>query len=102
MSYTSSRASEYIAPPVENLVPLPVPLPCHPCGSSTTAPALEKIVEGPTGAICEDLKALLREVDEEPAWDLQEGSSNSVVHSSPRVGSDQWRMSGVQPTTYWH
>ena len=83
LSYTSARASKYVAPPLENLVPLPVPPPCHPCGSSTTAPALEEIIEEPAGAICEDLNALLQEVDEERAQDLQEGSSNSVVRSSP-------------------
>ena len=65
LSYASARASEYAAPPLEGPVPLPVPPPCHPCGSSTTAPALEEIVEEPARAICEDLDALLREADEE-------------------------------------
>ena len=91
LSYASARASKYVAPLLENPIPLPVPPPCHPCGSSTTAPALEEIVEEPTRAICEDLNALLREVDEKRAQDLQEGSSYSVVHLLPRVGSDQWR-----------
>ena len=83
LSYTSARLSEYVAPPSENLVSLPVPLPCHPCGSSTTAPALEEIVEEPAGAICKDLNALLQEADAKRVRDLQEGSSNSVVRSSP-------------------
>ena len=91
LSYASARASEYVAPPVENLVPLPVPPPCHPCSLSTTAPPLEEIVKEPVGAICEDLNALLREADAERLRNLQEGSSNLVVRSSPRVGSDQRR-----------
>ena len=83
LSYASARGSEYIAPPVENPIPIPVPVPCHPCGSSFTAPVLEEIVEEPAGAICKDLDALLREADVERVRDLQEESSNSVVHSSP-------------------
>ena len=59
LSYASARASEYIAPPLENSIPLPIPPPCHPCGSTTTAPAVEEIVKEPAGAICEDLDALL-------------------------------------------
>ena len=98
LSYASARASEYIAPPLENPVSLPVPLPCHPCSSSTTAPALEEIIEEPAGAICEDLNALLREADQERVRDLQEGSSNSAVRPSPQVGLDQWRrLNGI----YW-
>ena len=65
LSYASARVSKYVAPLVENLVPLPIPPPCHPCGSSTTAPALEEIVEEPAGAICEDHDALLQEADVE-------------------------------------
>ena len=83
LSYASAKGSKYVAPLVENLIPLLVPPPCHPCGSSSVAPVLEEIVEEPARAICEDLDALLREVDEERVRDLQEGSSNSVVHSSP-------------------
>ena len=41
LSYTSARGSEYVAPPLENPIPIPVPGPCHPCGSSTALPALE-------------------------------------------------------------
>ena len=62
LSYVSARGSEYIAPPVENPIPIPVPAPFHPCGLSFTAPVWEEIVEEPTGAICKDLDALLREV----------------------------------------
>ena len=79
LSYASARGSEYVAPLVENLILLPVPPPCHPCGSSLVAPALEEIIEEPAGAICEDLDALLQEMDEERGQDLQEGSSNLVV-----------------------
>ena len=59
LSYMLARASEYVAPPLENPVPLPIPPLCHPCGFSTTAPALEEIIEEPAGAICEYLDALL-------------------------------------------
>ena len=83
LPYALTRASEYIAPPVENPIPIPVPAPCLPCGSIRTCPALEKIVEEPRDAICEDLDTLLREVDVERARDLQKEPSNSVVHSPP-------------------
>ena len=83
LSYASARGSKYTAPLVENLIPLLVPPPCHPCGLSSVVPALEEIVKEPTRAICEDLDALLREADMERVQDLQEESSNSVVHPSP-------------------
>ena len=83
LSYVSARGSEYVAPLIENPIPIPVPAPCHPCGSSFTAPVLEEIIEEPAGAICKYLNALLREVDVERVRDLQEESSNSVVCSSP-------------------
>ena len=96
LSYVSARGSEYVAPPVENPIPIPVPAPCHPCGSSLVASVLEEFVEEPAGAICEDLNTLLREVDVERVRDLQEEFSNSVVHPSPQVGSDQWRrLNGI-------
>ena len=96
LSYVSARGSEYVAPLVENPILILVPTPCHPCGLSTVAPALEEIVEEPARAICEDLDTLLQEVDEERGQDLQEGSSNLVVRSSPQVGSDQWRrLNGI-------
>ena len=96
LSYASARGSKYVAPLVENPIPIPVPAPCHPCGSSSVAPALEEIIEEPARAICEDLDALLREADVERVRDLQEESSNLVVHSSPQVGSDQWRrLNGI-------
>ena len=50
----------------------------------------------PSGAICKDLDALLRGVDTERVQDLQEGSLNSVICSSPQVGSDWWRrLNGI-------
>ena len=51
---------------------------------------MEEISEEPT-FICEDLDGLLREADEGRARDLQEGSSQSVVRSPPRLGSERWR-----------
>ena len=92
LSYASVREDEYVAPPVENAIPLPIPAPAPCCQGShnTTLPALEEITEEPT-FICEDLDGLLREADEGRARDLQEGSSNSVVCSPPRVGSQEWR-----------
>ena len=81
--YTSVREDEYVAPPVENSIPLPIPAPAPCClGTTTTLPALEEITEEPT-FICEDLDGLLREADEGRARDLQEGSSNSVVRLPP-------------------
>ena len=82
LSYASARGSKYVAPPVENFIPIPIPAPSHPCGSLTALPALEEITEEPT-FICDDLEGILREVDEERARDLQEGSSNSVVCLPP-------------------
>ena len=96
LSYTSVREDEYVAPPVENSIPLPVPalVPCC-LGPTTTLPALEEISEEPA-FICEDLDGLLREADEGRARDLQEGSSNSVVRLPPRVGSEEWRrLNGI-------
>ena len=91
LSYASVRENEYIAPLVENSIPLPIPAPAPCClGSHTTLPPMEEITEEPA-FICEDLDGLLREANEERARDLQEGSSQSVVRSSPRLGSERWR-----------
>ena len=76
LSYASVREDEYVAPPVENSIPLPIPAPAPCClGSNTTLPPTEEITEEPA-FICEDLNGLLREADEGRARDLQEGSSN--------------------------
>ena len=96
LSYASVRKDEYVAPPVENSIPLPIPA-LAPCcqGSHTTLPLMEEITEEPA-FICEDLDGLLREADEGRARDLQEGSSNSVVRLPPRVGSEEWRrLNGI-------
>ena len=84
LSYTSAPGEDYVAPPVENLIPIPIPAPVSSCclGSATALPPLEEITEEAT-FICEDLDGLLREADEERARDLQEGSSNSVVRLLP-------------------
>ena len=97
LSYASAAGEEYMAPPVENSIPLPVPALVTCClGSTTTLPLMEEISEEPA-FICEDLDSLLREVDEGRARDLQEGSSQSVVRSPPRLGSEQWRrLNGVR------
>ena len=97
LSYASVREDEYVAPPVENSIPLPIPA-LAPCclGPTTTLPALKEITEEPA-FICEDLDGLLREADEGRARDFQEGSSNSVVRPPPRVGSEEWRrLNGIQ------
>ena len=96
LSYASVREDEYVAPPVENSIPLPVPAPAPCClGTTTTLPPMEEITEEPS-FICEDLDGLLREADEGRARDLQEGSSNSVVRLPPRVGSEEWRrLNGI-------
>ena len=95
-SYASVRASEYIAPPVENPIPIPVPAPFFPCGLTRTCPALEEIVEEPRDDIYDNLDALLREADVERVRDLQEEFSNFVVHPPPQVGSERWReLNGI-------
>ena len=96
LSYALAAGEEYVAPPVENPIPLPVPAPATCClGPTTTLPPMEEITKEPA-FICEDLDGLLREVDEERARELGEGSSNSVVHSPPQVGSQQWRrLNGI-------
>ena len=96
LSYASAAGEEYVAPPVENSIPLPVPAPASCClGPTTTLPPMEEISEEPA-FICEDLDGLLREADEGRARDLQEGSSNSVVRLPPRVGSEEWRrLNGI-------
>ena len=59
LSYASVREDEYVAPPVENLIPLLIPAPAPCCqGTHTTLPALEEITEEPS-FICEDLNGLL-------------------------------------------
>ena len=87
LSYASARGSEYTAPPLKNAIPLPIPTPASCClAPTTTLPPMEEICKEPT-VICDDLDSLLREADEGRARDLQEGSSQSVVCSSPRLGS---------------
>ena len=83
LSYASAREDDYVAPLVENSIPLPIPAPTPCClGSHTTLPPIEAITEEPA-FICEDLDGLLGEADEGRARDLQEGSSNSVVRLPP-------------------
>ena len=96
LSYALAAGEEYVAPPVENSIPLPVPAPATCCpGPTTTLPPMEEITEEPT-FICEDLDGLLREANEERARELQEGSSQSVVCSQPRLGSERWRrLNGI-------
>ena len=96
LSYASVREDKYVAPPVENSIPLPIPAPVTCClGPTTTLPPMEEITEEPA-FICEDLDGLLREADEGRARDLQEASSQSVVCSPPRLGSERWRrLNGI-------
>ena len=71
LSYASPRGSKYMAPSVKNPIPIPIPAPASSCclGSATALPPLEEITEEAT-FICEDLDGLLREADEERAWEL--------------------------------
>ena len=88
LSYASAPGEEYMAPPVENPIPIPAPAPTTCClGSSSTLPPMEEISEEPS-FICEDLDGLLREADEGRVRDLQEGSSQLVVRSPPSLGSE--------------
>src|ERR1700743_182591 len=93
LSYASAAGEEYVAPPVENALPIPIPALVSSCclGSMIAPlPLMEEIMEEAT-FICEDLDGLLREADEEQAREVGEGSSNSVVRLPPRVGSQEWR-----------
>src|ERR1700743_1042702 len=96
LSSASVGEDEYVAPPVENSIPLPVPAPPSCClGPTTALPPMEEISEEPA-FICEDLDGLLREADKERVRELGEGSSNSVVCSPPRLGSERWRrLNGI-------
>ena len=96
LSYASVREDEYVAPPVENSISLPVSAPATCClGPTTTLPPMEEIAEE-FAFICEDLDSLLREANEGRVRDLQEGSSQSVVCSPPRLGSERWRrLNGI-------
>ena len=98
LSYALAAGEEYVAPPMENSIPIPIPAPVSSCclGSVTAPlPPMEEITEEAT-FICEDLDGLLREVDKERARELQEGPSSLVVRSPPRVGSQEWRrLNGI-------
>ena len=96
LSYASAPGEEYVAPPVENPIPIPVPALATCClGSTFTLPPMEEIFKEPA-FICEDLDSLLREANKGRARDLQEGSSQSVVRSPPRLGSERWRrLNGI-------
>ena len=89
LSYASTPGEEYVAPPIKNPIPIPVPAPGTCClGSSSTLPLMEEISEEPA-FICEDLDGLLREADKGRVRDLQEESSQSVVRSLSRLGSER-------------
>ena len=91
LSYASVREDKYVAPPVENSIPLPVPALASCClGPTITLSPMEEIAEEPA-FICDDLDGLLREANEGRARDLMEGSSQSVVRPPPRLGSEGWR-----------
>ena len=93
LSYASVREDEYVAPPVENSIPLPIPAPAPCCqGSHTTLPALEEITEEPA-FICEDLDGLLREADEERA--REKGAEGHLFSSLYQKGylKMSWRVS---------
>ena len=97
LSYAFVR-EEYVAPPIENSTPIPVPALVSSCCLGSMAaplPPMEEITEE-ANFICEDLNGLLREADEERVRELQEESSQSVVRSPPRLGSERWRrLNGI-------
>ena len=98
LSYASVREEEYVAPPVENSMPIPIPALVSSCCLGSLAaplPPMDEITKEAT-FICDDLDGLLREADKERARELQEGPSSSVVRSPPRVGSQEWRrLNGI-------
>ena len=89
--YASAKENEYMAPLVENPIPIPVVPPCPQDQSPRDRFPLEEIVEEPREAVCDELNALLREAEVERVRDLQEESYCSVVHPSPWVGSERWK-----------
>ena len=97
LSFALAPGEEYVAPPLENPIPIPIPASVSSCchGSTTALPPMEEITKEPT-FICDNLDSLLREADEGRARGLQEGSSQSVVRSPPRLGSEGWRrLNGI-------
>ena len=85
LSYASAAGEEYVTPPVENSMPIPIPALVSSCCLGSVAaplPPMEEITEEAT-FICDDLDSLLREADKERARDLQEGSFNSVLCLPP-------------------
>ena len=51
LSYASVREDEYVAPLVENSVPLPIPAPCCQGDHNTTLPALEEILRNQPSSV---------------------------------------------------
>ena len=98
LSYASVREDEYVTPPIENSLPIPIPALASSCclGSMVAPfPPMKEITEEAT-FICDDLDGLLREADEARTRELQEGSCQSVVCSLPRLGSERWRrLNGI-------
>src|SRR6202000_216909 len=89
LSYASARGEEYVAPPIENSLPIPIPAPVSSCclGSMVAPlPPMEEISEEAT-FICEDLDGLLREADEERARDLQEDPSTLWLSPHPPLSA---------------
>ena len=85
LSYASAPGEEYVAPPIENSSPIPIPALASSCCLGSVAaplPPMEEITEE-ASFICDDLDSLLREADKERAKELQEGPSSSVVCSPP-------------------
>ena len=86
LSYASAKENKYMAPLMENPIPIPVLPPCPQEHLSTVHLPLEEIMEEPREPIVEDLDTLLRLVNEGRVRDLQEDSPCSMVcqgHSIP-------------------
>ena len=96
--YASVREDKYVAPPIKNSLPIPVPALASSCCLGSVAAPLPpmKEISKESSFICDDLDGLLREADEGRARDLQEGPFNLVVRSPPQVGSQEWRrLNGI-------
>src|ERR1700743_53166 len=98
LSYASAAGEEYVASPVKNALPIPIPAPVSSCCLGSVAaplPPMEEITEEAT-FICDDLDGLLRGAGGGGARGRGEGAHNSVVRSPPRVGSQAWRrLNGI-------
>ena len=88
LSYASAAGEEYVAPPVKNSIPLPVPALASCClGPTTTLPPMEEISEEPA-FICEDLEDIHLAPEWEQLTQLYSGEMREFLPSC--LGDLDW------------